>query len=217
MHDATSRTHERGRVGRPCSLTAPERQERLLRAAEEAFMELGFGATSMEHIARRAGMSKRTLYSFYPDKSTIFTAVVGVLNDFPRNSPLPTTSDKRILVQALRQRTIDIAAFAISERQVRLTRLIIAEAINHPELASLFQDKVVSRAVGYLVEGMRALQSVEPALKAYDAEWMGMTIYTSSVGNLHLQRLFGTATTEDLFRVEKRIDSAMGLFGIKPE
>ena len=62
---------------------APTRQRRkdarpseLLDAALELFVEKGFTATRAEEVAQRAGVSKGTLYLYYPSKEDLFKAVI---------------------------------------------------------------------------------------------------------------------------------------------
>jgi AcrR family transcriptional regulator len=51
--------------------------ERILTAAEECFARYGFQKTSMEDIAREAGMSRRSVYRHFPDKAALFNEVAG--------------------------------------------------------------------------------------------------------------------------------------------
>src|SRR6218665_481252 len=52
------------------------RPQELLAAALALFVEKGFAATRSEEVARRAGVSKGTLYLYYPSKEELFKAVV---------------------------------------------------------------------------------------------------------------------------------------------
>ncbi|MGP0180056.1 TetR/AcrR family transcriptional regulator, partial [Escherichia coli] len=54
------------RRGRPPALSLDARRRLILEAAEEVFFASGYGAASMEEIARVAGMSKKTVYGLYP-------------------------------------------------------------------------------------------------------------------------------------------------------
>src|SRR5579872_3805528 len=56
------------RRGRPCQIGAFERRQRLIEAAECEFLESGYGAAATNNIARRAGMSKKTLYRLFDSK-----------------------------------------------------------------------------------------------------------------------------------------------------
>ncbi|WP_237223268.1 TetR/AcrR family transcriptional regulator [Spirochaeta thermophila] len=52
---------------------------RILRAAQEEFMEHGFSGASMRRIARLAGTSTSNLYTYFPSKEALFEALVGDL------------------------------------------------------------------------------------------------------------------------------------------
>ena len=52
------------------------RPQELLDAALALFVEKGFAATRAEEVAQRAGVSKGTLYLYYPSKEELFKAVV---------------------------------------------------------------------------------------------------------------------------------------------
>ena len=61
-----------------------EKRERILAAARELFLRQGLRATSMEAIARGAGMAKPTLYAEFADKDAVFLAILEQLvADFP--------------------------------------------------------------------------------------------------------------------------------------
>src|SRR6266567_3099344 len=66
----------RARRGRPCQIAEPERRQLLLDAAESVFLESGYSSASMDDIARRAGMSKKTLYRLFETKESLFAAVI---------------------------------------------------------------------------------------------------------------------------------------------
>jgi AcrR family transcriptional regulator len=72
--NATS-TRRRG-AGRPTTEQAEARHEELLDAALEEFLEHGFELTTIEMIAARINMTKRTVYARYADKATLFNAAV---------------------------------------------------------------------------------------------------------------------------------------------
>lgn len=58
---------------------AETRKEGILDAALELVLKHGLRGTSMEAIARQAGVAKPTLYAYYPDKTTVFEALLGRL------------------------------------------------------------------------------------------------------------------------------------------
>ncbi|MFX1678730.1 TetR/AcrR family transcriptional regulator, partial [Mitsuaria sp. CC2] len=64
---APSSTRQRRKEARP---------QELLEAALSLFVEKGFAATRSEEVAAKAGVSKGTLYLYYPSKEELFKAVV---------------------------------------------------------------------------------------------------------------------------------------------
>jgi TetR/AcrR family transcriptional repressor of mexJK operon len=72
--DPTS-TMRRG-AGRPTTEQAEARHEELLDAALEEFLEHGFELTTIEMIAARINMTKRTVYARYADKAALFRGAV---------------------------------------------------------------------------------------------------------------------------------------------
>src|SRR5947209_5425189 len=62
--------------GRPSRDAAAQLAGRILESARTLFLAEGFGATSVEAITQRAGVSKRTFYARFDDKADIFEAVL---------------------------------------------------------------------------------------------------------------------------------------------
>ena len=62
--------------GRPQVRCDEETRALILEAARHEFAASGFAATSMESVARRAGVSTKTLYRIVPDKKALFEATV---------------------------------------------------------------------------------------------------------------------------------------------
>src|ERR1700684_3273643 len=65
-----------GRGGRPARADALRLRQRILEVATELFLAKGYGSTTIEAVAAHAGISKRTLYHRFDDKSALFAAVV---------------------------------------------------------------------------------------------------------------------------------------------
>ena len=60
---------------------SPERRDRILNAAQDLFLANGLRGTSMEAIARTAGVAKPTLYAYFPDKDVVFATLAGRVFD----------------------------------------------------------------------------------------------------------------------------------------
>jgi TetR/AcrR family transcriptional repressor of mexJK operon len=135
---AASRPGGRRRGGRPPRLLAEQLREQILEVATSLFLTEGYGATSIEAVARRARISKRTLYSRFRDKAELFGAVVHRLVERmrPPNVP-PERYFEGGSLEAILQRLAQlILRAALSPPALALHRVIVAEATRFPELAA---------------------------------------------------------------------------------
>src|SRR5262245_28078149 len=80
MRGGAPRADQRSR-GRPLQLSEAERRRRLLDAAERVFLDAGYGDATMDDVARKARMSKKTLYRLFPTKEQLFAAVMASRDD----------------------------------------------------------------------------------------------------------------------------------------
>src|ERR1700742_644581 len=91
------------RRGRPPKGSEEGRRRALLAAAEEVFLEKGLAA-SMDDIAKRAGVSKKTIYGCTATKETLFADVIHGRIENSKVSDLPeTVADAHELEEALVQ------------------------------------------------------------------------------------------------------------------
>lgn len=126
---------------------ADERPQEVLEAALEVFVERGYTATNMVEIARRAGVSKGTLYLYYPSKAELLKAVV-------RQALLGNLAEAQALAQEHSGSCRELIAFFLTEFTRRISRtkvsgipkLILAEAGNFPEIAQFYYEEVILRA-----------------------------------------------------------------------
>jgi len=172
------------RPGRPPVLSEEARRERILVAAEGVFGEVGYGAASMEEIARRSQMSKKTVYQLFPDKVAIFTTLIFRYEEAPQQDPRPGADFR----SSLRSSLMEMATFTFSPRQVAMTRLVISEARHSPELAQYFYENCLRR-VNELLVGLLTAPGADPRLKALDIPLVADMLFGATLGGLHLRVL----------------------------
>ncbi|ENW27085.1 hypothetical protein F924_02289 [Acinetobacter lwoffii ATCC 9957 = CIP 70.31] len=73
-------------VGRPKDL---KKRQRILSVAKALFLEHGYHTSSMNQIAREAGVTKLTVYNHFQDKATLFTCAIedtceAILHEYPQ-------------------------------------------------------------------------------------------------------------------------------------
>ena len=116
----------------------------LLEAALALFVEKGFAATRVEEVAARAGVSKGTLFLYFPSKEELFKAVVREnasrhLHDAFREVAGYAGTSAELLHEFIRRWWTQYGGTPAAG----LTKLIMSEAANFPDLAQYYQDEVV--------------------------------------------------------------------------
>jgi AcrR family transcriptional regulator len=151
-HASKSKTPRRG--GRPSQAEAERLGDHILDAATELFLAHGYGPTSIEAVARRARISKRTFYHRFDDKAALFSAVVHRIIARlhpPVDVPLISGGNLQENLQRLAQLML---RGALSPQAVALHRLIVAESARFPELAVIAGEQGGRQEAITLVAGL---------------------------------------------------------------
>jgi TetR/AcrR family transcriptional repressor of mexJK operon len=109
--------------------------DRILEAATELFLTEGYGTTSIEAVAERAGISKRTFYHRFDDKAALFAAVVHRIIEQIRPPPGVALLEGATLQQILRRFAGLMLRAALLPQAIALHRLVTAESLRFPNLA----------------------------------------------------------------------------------
>jgi TetR/AcrR family transcriptional repressor of mexJK operon len=140
------------RRGRPRLIEVSALDERVLATARDLFYERGFSKAAMDMVATRAGISKGTLYSRFPNKSDLFMAVV---EERSRDWRLRTGHSRELakivgLGDRLRYRAEKIIEAGLSGEFGALNRIVDAARPEFPELARMFYEACVVQVVDNL-------------------------------------------------------------------
>jgi TetR/AcrR family transcriptional repressor of mexJK operon len=117
----------------------------IMDAATELFAARGYGAVSMDAIARAADVSKATLYAHFESKDRLFATIVQVAC-VEHITPADEVPDREILGEAPDAETAltaiggRILRFFLRELSLAIHRLVIAESVRFPELGRAFYD-----------------------------------------------------------------------------
>jgi TetR/AcrR family transcriptional repressor of mexJK operon len=193
---------QRGR-GRPRDLL---KREAILDAAAELFYERGMPATTMEAVAERAGVSKMTVYSHFPDKPALLEA------SFARNINeirLPELADRADLaasIEALVGFGERLISFLTRPEIVKGGRLMAASAADHPALAAAFfaagpatmQARVANFLRSLDVRGLLSVDDPELVAEQLLGAWLGMSQLKQNLG------IAGPPSPEEISRNVRR-------------
>lgn len=122
------------------------RPQELLAAALDLFVERGFASTRLEDVAKRAGVSKGTLYLYFTNKEELFKAVV-------RDSIVPSIGEAELHIAEFKGCSAELLRFVIMDwwehlgntKASGIMKLMMAEAGNFPELAQFYREEVIQR------------------------------------------------------------------------
>jgi AcrR family transcriptional regulator len=192
------------------------RRVALLDAALDVFFERGFAATRMEDVARRAGLSKGTLYLYFESKEQLFEALIEELAT-PRLQQLESLSTNAAsLSEALEL----IAAFAPqmigSSKMPKLMKILIGESHVFPHIVRRYRTEKIDRVLGSvssLLDNAAARGEIPPLNAALTARLVVAPIIYSALW----EAVFGndddpTVDLKELFGMHTRfLSRALGL------
>lgn len=169
----------------PAKLSRAEQKARrpgeILEAAFEEFVEKGFAATRLEDVAARIGVTKGTIYVYFPTKEILFEEVFRHVS--------AAFSDLREEIERLEgdcatrlQAVIRLGYRKLcDDRRVReLLRLTLAEGVRFPEIVDRHHDEFIAPLTG----AIRAL--VERGVQAGEFEAGAVTAMPDVVASSHL-------------------------------
>lgn len=183
--------------GRPTRDEAAALADKILDAATALFLSDGFGATSIEAVARKARISKRTFYHRFEDKAALYRAVVQRLLQrwlpqfeqvFDTPAPLAT-----VLERSARR----MLSVALTSEALALRRLLLSEAERFPELVEI----VIAQGARRGIERIAALLDDErrAGTIAFEDSTFAATQFQEMVLAVPLRRAmgFGAPMTQD--------------------
>ncbi|UDF05204.1 TetR/AcrR family transcriptional regulator [Asticcacaulis sp. AND118] len=151
-------------------LSPDVRRDALLQAAYDLFSRHGYADTRMDDVAAAAGVSKGTVYLYFPTKEALFEALL-------RRDVLPRIGRLLFVLEHyngpvgwLLKRVAGFVGGKLDSGNVPLyPKLLIREAARFPELARFYHEEVVTRVLAAL-EALFARAIARGELRAGDAK-----------------------------------------------
>ncbi|MGO9975944.1 MAG: TetR/AcrR family transcriptional regulator [Solirubrobacteraceae bacterium] len=157
----------------------------ILESAATVFLSNGYLGTSMDEIAKLAGVSKQTVYKHFADKERLFSEIVTATVDEiadPNTDEVLNLTVTGNLEHDLRDFARRQLRAVMQPRLLQLRRLVIGEAGRFPQLGQLFYERGPGRtidALAALFERFAAhgdLEIGDPRLAAAHFNWLVMSI-----------------------------------------
>lgn len=151
-----------------------ERPQQIIDAALTIFGERGLSGARLEDIAKHAGLSKGTIYLYFPNKEELFREVVRhtIVAQIERGERELAAASKQTAWETLEQFVRGYWRFLRSPKFAALFRLIHAELSSFPDLVRFYAAEVVERwrrlVTGILERGIESgeFRDVDPEVAA---------------------------------------------------
>jgi len=185
--------------------------DQVIEGAWQVFMREGFEGASVDAIARAAGVSKATLYSYFSDKKLLFIEVA-------RTECLRQAETAIVLGQSglsTRETLTDMArrmvAFYLSDLGQQVFRICAAEAERFPEIARTFYQSgpelARRRVADYLGEAVKRGQ-----LQIEDCQFAADQFAELCKADLFMRMMFGISESITQNEIDRVINGAVDMF-----
>ena len=202
-------------MGSLAARQVPARSEHKHRAIQQAgteiFLEVGYEAATMDHIAAKAGVSKQTVYNHFQSKDGLFKATVADLTSALMAPLVVRDRDGQPPERLLFALAQDFLTLMLRPSSLALYRLIVSEAPRFPDLVAEIYAVGTGRMVATLADYLRwetrngRLQVSDPPIAA--EQFVGML-----TGRLQLRALLGLEPAPDEQELQRRADRAVSTF-----
>ncbi len=199
----------------PCPATSaelPAKARAILQAATELFMAQGYGAVSMDAVAKQAGVSKATLYAHYRAKDRLFAAIVEVACASLRNA---ATAELAMHEGTLRSQLMALGRhwlrFLLSPDSLAIFRTVVAESPRFPELAASMYENGVRATREWMTEWLAARRAAGE-LAAEDPAQAAREFLALLRGDLYLRASLGITPSPDEAAIEAQVQSSVAAF-----
>jgi len=175
---------ETAKRGRPRD---PRRLERILSAARRQFRAQGFERTNLDVVAAESGVSKMTIYSYFPSKDALFAAVIAsrTENTFRLSGCDPARPDKALKIVGT-----GFLRLMRADEVVGQFRALYGTVPRQPEVCAAFYRAGPARLVAELATYLRSAHACG-SLRVRDADAAADQFLAMFLGIAHIKTLLG--------------------------
>ena len=196
----------------------PSKRDQIVAAARKLFLESGYGTVSMDAIAAEAGVSKRTVYSHFQNKETLFGAIIGGMCKAmggPNATALAADQSPEEVLKAYGRQILKIV---LDPDALAVFRVVLSESSQFPELSQMFCSAGPDPMCGFLSNYLSELDSAgilavrDPAVAA--DQFINMV-----KGPFFTNLVFGVGEPPSEAEAERTLDQAVSIFlgGVRPD
>jgi TetR/AcrR family transcriptional repressor of mexJK operon len=190
--------------------TPKTKREAIVAAAAGVFLENGYGAASMDEIARRAGVSKATVYAHFKGKDALFGAIVEErCHRMMAHEEATTEQDSpEAMLARIGRGLIDIVCVPSS---IALYRVVLAEAARFPELGRVFFEQGLGPAQQRLAAYLGQLAE-DGVIRLADPELGARQFLGMAINDLDIRLLLAMGPAPDDAERQRMAKTAVTIF-----
>jgi AcrR family transcriptional regulator len=197
----------------PAANVADETAKRLqiLSGARQVFLEHGFDAASMNDIVRAAGVSKSTVYAYFPSKEKLFEELIS--KDRRRQAEQAVVFERleRPIEEVLIDVGLRMARLVCADDSVAYLRMVLAVSAKFPAIGASFYEAGPAYAIARISAYLQSKMD-DGTLAKGDATHAA-TQFTELVQcGLVKPKLFASASLQPRLTVEETVRSGVQLF-----
>lgn len=179
-------TEKRSQAGRPKST---EKKQQILKAASCLFLQQGFLATSMDNVAKKANVSKQTVYSHFKNKDALFVATITMKCHQYQMDEEGIMQSGNSLHEVLIMVGEQFVSLLHDEEVIAMYRVVMGEVSTNTHVAELFFEAGPRQAMQVLID---YLASQDHILLANDKlPYLAMIFFNMLKGTHHMSSLMG--------------------------
>lgn len=191
--------------------SASPKRRAILGAAARLFMAEGYGAVSMDAVARAACVSKATLYAHFGAKDRLFAAIITEACKTMRSVDLGDEQSDLPLRESLTRVGRHWLRFLLDDQAMAVRRIVVAEGHKFPELAHAFYDSGPRVTRAWLADWMTR-EVARGRLGCPDPERAAVQFISLLTGDLVLPATLGIGPRADDAAIEESVRAAVDTF-----
>lgn len=189
----------------------PRKRKAIIAAATRLFLKNGFGATSMDDIAKAANVTKQTVYAHFKNKDRLFADIIAA--ECIRHSPdASMMTDAALPIEQLLVHIGKGFLEMISDpKGLAIHRLVMSEAERKPSLAKLFYETGPKRMNDLLTDYL-ALQNTRGVLHITNPASAASYFYSLLKGRYHLRMALKVKPLPSKAELERHVKETVVVF-----
>ncbi len=198
-------------VSIPVSENDTAKRQQILDGARRCFLAQGFDGASVNDIVNEAGVSKGTVYAYFPSKEKLFATMV--FEDKRRHAERTAVlgDETRLVDEVLRDIALKLVTLFQTPESLAYVRLVVAASAKFPEIGRSFYEAGPAYAIDKIATYLER-KMAEGTLKRRDPRLTAMQFVDLVQSGVTKPCLFGVESMADKIGKEAVIDSAISLF-----